>query len=91
MKKHNNNNNNRGVETTEIYGVDIILFEGILAFYHPAVRDLFDLKIFVDTDADIRLARRSKFIEMFIFTSLKIEFPFFLKFNFCLKKKIVYV
>jgi len=51
-------NHSRTVDTTEVYGVDIILFEGILAFYHPGVRNLMDLKIFVDTDADIRLARR---------------------------------
>ncbi|DBA96054.1 TPA: UMP-CMP kinase [Trebouxia sp. C0004] len=37
---------------------DVILFDGILAFYTPALQELFDLKIFVDTDADTRLARR---------------------------------
>ena len=37
---------------------DVILFDGILAFYTPALQQLFDLKIFVDTDADTRLARR---------------------------------
>lgn len=37
---------------------DVILFDGILAFYNPALQELFDLKIFVDTDADTRLARR---------------------------------
>lgn len=37
---------------------DVILFDGILAFYPPALHELFDLKIFVDTDADTRLARR---------------------------------
>ena len=41
------------VETTEV-----ILFDGILAFYEERVRDLLDLKIFVDADADLRLARR---------------------------------
>ena len=37
---------------------DVIMFDGILAFYNPALQELFDLKIFVDTDADTRLARR---------------------------------
>ncbi|DBA99425.1 TPA: UMP-CMP kinase, variant 2 [Trebouxia sp. C0006] len=37
---------------------DVILFDGILAFYTPGLQELFDLKIFVDTDADTRLARR---------------------------------
>jgi len=36
----------------------IILIEGILIFNEPDLRDLFDVKIFVDTDADIRFIRR---------------------------------
>ncbi len=36
----------------------VILIEGILIFVEPALRDLFDIKIFVDTDADIRFIRR---------------------------------
>lgn len=43
---------------TAIAGPNIIIFEGILAFHSEAVRALFDMKIFVDTDADTRLARR---------------------------------
>ena len=38
----------------------IIVLEGILIFDNPLLRDLMDIKIFVDTDADIRLARRLK-------------------------------
>lgn len=37
---------------------EIVIFEGILALYDERLRDLFDLKIFVDADADVRLARR---------------------------------
>jgi uridine kinase len=37
---------------------ECIIFEGILALYDPHVRNLFDVKIFVDTPADIRLIRR---------------------------------
>ncbi len=37
-----------------------IIFEGILSLYDPKIRDLFDIKIFVDTPADIRLIRRIK-------------------------------
>ena len=44
--------------TRHVYGANVILFEGIFAFYDPRIRDLMDLKIFVDTDDDIRLARR---------------------------------
>ena len=35
-----------------------MVFEGILTLIDPALRELFDLKIFVDTPADIRLTRR---------------------------------
>jgi uridine kinase len=38
----------------------VILVEGILIFYEPVLRSLFDVKIFVDTDADIRFIRRLK-------------------------------
>ena len=36
----------------------VILVEGILIFVEPALRDICDVKIFVDTDSDIRLIRR---------------------------------
>jgi len=36
----------------------IIVLEGILVFEDPRLRDLMDIKIYVDTDADIRLIRR---------------------------------
>lgn len=37
---------------------EIVIFEGILALYDERLRELFDLKVFVDADADVRLARR---------------------------------
>lgn len=36
----------------------IIVLEGILIFENPVLRDLMDIKIYVDTDADVRLIRR---------------------------------
>lgn len=36
----------------------VILVEGILIFTEPALREMFDIKIFVDTDSDIRFIRR---------------------------------
>ncbi len=36
----------------------VILVEGILIFYEPKLRTLFDVKIFVDTDPDLRFIRR---------------------------------
>ncbi|KAJ3141967.1 Uridine-cytidine kinase-like 1 [Physocladia obscura] len=47
-------------DTTTIYGANIIIFEGIFALYDAKVRDLMDLMLFVDTDSDVRLARRLK-------------------------------
>jgi uridine kinase len=44
--------------TTTIYPQTILIVEGILIFAEPELRDLFDVKIFVDTDADIRFIRR---------------------------------
>lgn len=38
----------------------VVIFEGILALHDARLRELFDLKIFVDADDDIRLARRIK-------------------------------
>lgn len=37
---------------------DVIIVEGILIFYDQKLRDLFDMKLFVDADSDDRLARR---------------------------------
>ncbi|XP_063363616.1 uridine-cytidine kinase-like 1 isoform X2 [Cydia amplana] len=44
--------------TKTMYGANVIIFEGILAFYNSDVLNMLDMKVFVDTDADIRLARR---------------------------------
>lgn len=48
----------RTEQTIRIEAQPIILVEGILIFAEPELRDLFDVKIFVDTDADIRFIRR---------------------------------
>ncbi len=45
-------------ETKRIEPKDIIIVEGILIFVEKALRELMDIKIFVDTDADERLLRR---------------------------------
>lgn len=48
----------RTEETIRLEPQPVILVEGILIFAEPALRKLFDVKIFVDTDADIRFIRR---------------------------------
>ena len=45
-------------EWQEIPHAHVIILEGILTFFDKGCRDLMDIKIFVDTDPDIRLARR---------------------------------
>jgi len=48
----------RKKETLHVEAKAIILVEGILLFTEAKMRDLIDIKLFVDTDADIRLIRR---------------------------------
>jgi len=48
----------RSAETVRLEPQPIILVEGILIFAEPRLRELFDVKIFVDTDPDIRFIRR---------------------------------
>ncbi len=48
----------RTARTRRIEPQPVILVEGILVFAEPALRTLFDVKIFVDTDPDIRFIRR---------------------------------
>lgn len=49
---------NRKNETVLVVPKQVIIVEGILIFEDPALRELMDIKIFVDTDADVRLCRR---------------------------------
>lgn len=49
---------NRTDETRRVDPADVIIVEGILVFQSRALRDLMDIKIFVDTDADERIIRR---------------------------------
>lgn len=56
----------RKEETVTVYPADVVLFEGILAFYSQEVRDLFQMKLFVDTDADTRLSRRGAFWKLLV-------------------------
>ena len=51
---------NRSNDTITIKPEKVIIVEGILIFTDKDLRDLMDIKIFVDTDADIRICRRIK-------------------------------
>lgn len=49
---------NRSKETVRVEPRDIIIVEGILILEDERVRDLLDIKVYVDTDADLRILRR---------------------------------
>ena len=51
---------NRSDETIHIVPKKVIIVEGILIFENKELRDLMDIRVFVDTDADVRLCRRIK-------------------------------
>jgi uridine kinase len=50
----------RKKETVTVYPKKIIILEGILILYDEQIRNLCDIKIFVDTDSDVRVIRRIK-------------------------------
>ncbi|XP_049613428.1 uridine-cytidine kinase-like 1 [Syngnathus scovelli] len=50
----------RRKEWKTVYGANVVIFEGILAFANKELLKLLDMKVFVDTDSDIRLTRRLK-------------------------------
>ena len=51
---------NRSDETVRLEPSPVIIVEGILIFENEALRELMDIRLFVDTDADVRLCRRIK-------------------------------
>lgn len=48
----------RSARSVHIPAADVVVVDGILVLTDPRVRAFFDVKVFVDTDADIRLIRR---------------------------------
>ncbi|MEP6989726.1 MAG: uridine kinase [bacterium] len=53
-------NHARSADTVRIPPADVVVIDGILLFVDARVRDLCDVKVFVDADADVRLIRRIK-------------------------------
>lgn len=49
---------NRKRDTITVEPKEIIIVEGLLVFYEERIRELLDIKIYVDTDSDIRILRR---------------------------------
>ncbi len=50
----------RAPHTVTVAPADVIVIDGILLFVDARVRDLCDVKVYVDADADVRLVRRLK-------------------------------
>ncbi|QBO35138.1 uridine kinase [Periweissella cryptocerci] len=48
----------RSKETRHLEPADVIILEGIMVFADPRLRDLMDIKVYVDTDDDVRFIRR---------------------------------
>jgi uridine kinase len=48
----------RTEKTIQVNPQPVIIVEGILIFAEPKLRDVFDVKLFVDTDSDLRFIRR---------------------------------
>ncbi|XP_046367409.1 uridine-cytidine kinase-like 1 [Haliotis rufescens] len=57
---YNFNTHSRETHMKTIYGANVVIFEGIMAFVSKELVKMMDMKVFVDTDSDIRLARRLK-------------------------------
>lgn len=58
--QYNFSEHNRMKETITIVPKKVMIVEGILTLENPSLRELFDIKIFVDCDADERILRRAK-------------------------------
>ena len=48
----------RSRKTSKVGGYEILVLEGILVLDDPTLREMMDIKVYIDTDADIRLTRR---------------------------------
>jgi uridine kinase len=49
---------NRRPDTVRVEPKPVVIVEGLLVLYEPGLRELMDLKIYVDTDSDLRVLRR---------------------------------
>ena len=48
----------RSTETRRVPPADVVIIEGIMVLHMEEIRNMLNMKIFVDTDDDVRLARR---------------------------------
>ena len=52
----------RSNEVRRVEPADVVIIEGILVLHIESIRQMLNMKIFVDTDDDLRLARRCDFM-----------------------------
>ncbi len=60
VPQYNYVTHSRAKETLTIKPQKVVIVEGIMVLYEPSLRELLDIKLFVDTDPDIRFIRRLK-------------------------------
>ncbi|ADQ66854.1 uridine kinase [Halogeometricum borinquense] len=58
MPKYDFEVHNRKDETETVEPTDVIIIEGILALHDEEINEMFDLRLYVETDADVRILRR---------------------------------
>lgn len=58
MPRYDFTRHRRRPETTTVEPTPVVILEGILTLYEESVTDLLNLKVYVDTDADVRILRR---------------------------------
>jgi uridine kinase len=58
MPRYDFETHNRKPERVTVEPTDVIVVEGILALYDETINDMMDLRVYVETDADVRILRR---------------------------------
>lgn len=58
MPQYDFEQHNRKHERVDVEPTDVIVLEGILALYDEQINDMMDLRLYVETDADVRILRR---------------------------------
>jgi uridine kinase len=58
MPQYDFSRHNRKAERERVEPTDVVILEGILALYDEAINEMMDLRLYVETDADVRILRR---------------------------------
>jgi len=58
MPQYDFERHNRKAERKRVDPTDVVILEGILALYDEAINEMMDLRLYVETDADVRILRR---------------------------------